>query len=420
MNSEAVVMLLAGGKGERLRPLTRDRAKPAVPFGGIYRIVDFSLSNAINSGLRRIFVLTQYKSISLSRHLREGWGFLSSGLGEFIETVPAQQRLGENWYRGTADAIWQNVYLLDQLKPRPRYVLILSGDHVYTMDYGGLLRYHAASGSAVTVCVQEKDVSCASGLGIVEVDSRLRVTGFQEKPESPRTLPDDPDKVLASMGIYVFNTDALVDRLREAASQERFDFGSHLFPDMVSGNEDVRAYVFGDDGPGYWRDVGTLDAYWAANMDLLDTTPELNLYDDDWSIHTHQGQYPPAKFLYSDAREGGRMGIAVDSIVSTGCVISGGRIQRCVLSPRVRTNSYSYAFECILMEDVDVGRYAKLRRVIVDKGVKIPPRTQIGYDPEEDAKRFTITEGGIVVVPKGYAFDERTGNPCIPTASSGV
>ncbi len=321
INSEVVVMLLAGGKGERLWPLTRDRAKPAVPFGGIYRIVDFSLSNAINSGLRRILVLTQYKSISLARHLREGWGFLSSALGEFIENVPAQQRLGENWYRGTADAIWQNVYLLDQLNPRPRYILVLSGDHVYTMDYGGLLRYHAACGGAATVCVQERHVSEASGLGIVEVDSGMKVVGFEEKPDSPRTMPDDPTKVLASMGIYVFDTDALVDRLSAAAAEDKFDFGSHVFPDMVSAGVDVRAYVFGGDGSSYWKDVGTIDAYWSANMDLVDTTPELNLYDDEWGIHTHQGQYPPAKFLYSDASEGGRMGIAVDSIVSTGCII---------------------------------------------------------------------------------------------------
>ncbi len=420
LNSEVVVMLLAGGKGERLWPLTRDRAKPAVPFGGIYRIVDFSLSNAINSGLRRVFVLTQYKSISLARHLREGWGFLSSGLGEFIENVPAQQRLGESWYRGTADAIWQNVYLLEQLKPRPRYVLILSGDHVYTMDYGGLLRYHAASGGEVTVCVQQRDVSQASGLGIVEADPGYRVVGFQEKPESPRTMPDDPGKVLASMGIYVFNTDALVDRLCASAAQDKFDFGTHLFPDMVSDGVDMRAFVFGVNGSDYWRDVGTIDAYWSANMDLVATTPELNLYDDEWSIHTHQGQYPPAKFLYSDASAGGRMGTAVDSIVSTGCIISGGRIQRSVLSPRVRTNSYSYAFESILMEDVNVGRYAKLRRVIVDKGVKIPPRTQIGYDPEEDAKRFTITESGIVVIPKGFTFEGQSSDSCIPAAPSGV
>jgi glucose-1-phosphate adenylyltransferase len=403
MNSDVVVMVLAGGKGERLMPLTRDRAKPAVPFGGIYRIIDFSLSNAINSGLRRIFVLTQYKSISLSRHLREGWGFLSSGLGEFVEAVPAQQRLGENWYRGTADAIWQNAYLLEQL--RPTHVLILSGDHVYTMDYGSLLRYHMASGADATVCVQETDASGSPELGVVEVDDGLSVVGFEEKPESPKTIPGRPGRILCSMGIYVFRTDAMIARLRADASSGRFDFGRDVLPGMVEDRDDVRAYVFGENGSGYWRDVGTLDAYWAANMDLVGATPELNLYDSDWLIRTHQGQYPPAKFLYSDASKGGRMGVAVDSIVSTGSIISGGRLQRCVLSPRVRTNSYSYAFECILMEDVDVGRYAKLRRVIVDKGVTIPPRTQIGYDPEEDAKRFEITRSGVVVVPKGYRFD---------------
>lgn len=405
MNRETVVMILAGGKGERLWPLTRDRAKPSVPFAGIYRIIDFSLSNAINSGLRRIFVLTQYKSISLARHLREGWGFLSSPLGEFVENVPAQQRVGEDWYRGTADAIWQNVYLLEQVNPR--YVLVLSGDHVYTMDYGGLLAYHAASGAGCTICVQERPVAEAAGLGIVEVDDGLRVRSFQEKPRVPKTVPGRPDSVLASMGIYVFTTKFMVERLREAVSKEKFDFGRDVLPDMVAAGEDVRAFVFGEDGaPNYWRDVGTIDAYWAANMDLVEITPQLNLYDDSWPIHTHQGRYPPAKFLFADLQEGGRMGAAVDSIVSTGCVISGGRIQRCVLSPRVRTNSFSYSFECILMEGVDVGRYAKLRRVIADKGVWIPPKTQIGYDPEEDAARFTITESGIVVVPKDYRFPE--------------
>ena len=405
MHREVVVIVLAGGKGERLWPLTRDRAKPAVPFGGIYRIIDFSLSNAINSDLRRIFVLTQYKSRSLATHLRSGWDFLSYGLGEFIESIPAQQRVGETWYRGTADAIWQNVHVLDQ--ENPRHVLILSGDHVYTMHYSGLLAYHAASGADVTLCVQERDASEASELGVVQADDGLRITGFQEKPAAPATVPGRPDRVLASMGIYVFRTDVMIERLRQAVSEEKFDFGRDVIPDMVATGADVRAFVFEDgDQQGYWRDVGTIDAYWAANMDLVDTTPKLNLYDYEWPIHTFQGRYPPAKFLYADLSAEGRMGVAVDSIVSTGCVISGGRIQRCVLSPRVRTNSYSYAFESILMDNVDVGRYAKLRRVIVDKDVRIPPKTQIGYDPEEDAARFTVAPGGIVVVPKGYRFAE--------------
>ncbi|MFH1688868.1 MAG: glucose-1-phosphate adenylyltransferase [Candidatus Eisenbacteria bacterium] len=405
MHKDTVVMILAGGRGERLWPLTRDRAKPAVPFGGIYRIIDFSLSNAMNSGLRRIFVLTQYKSISLTRHIRCGWGHLSYALGEFIESVPAQQRLGEVWYRGTADAIWQNVYLLDQLKPRPRHVLVLSGDHVYQMDYTGLLAYHAAAGGAVTVCAQERSAEGASEFGVITVDDTFRIRAFQEKPERPDTIPGKPDRVLASMGVYVFNTDFLIERLSEAAEREMFDFGRDLLPELIGRDDDVRAYSFGHDGaPGYWRDVGTIDAYWEANMDLVDTTPELNLYDREWPIHTYQGRYPPAKFLHDGAQEGDRMGVAVDSIVSTGCIISGGRIQRCVLSPRVRTNSYSYAFESILMEDVDVGRYAKLRRVIVDKGVRIPPKTQIGYDPDEDARRFTISDNGVVVVPKGFTF----------------
>jgi len=403
MTRDTIVMVLAGGKGERLLPLTRDRAKPAVPFGGIYRIIDFSLSNAINSGLRRVFVLTQYKSISLTRHLRRGWGHLSYALGEFIEAVPAQQRLGDVWYRGTADAIWQNVYLLDQLKPRPRYVLVLSGDHVYQMDYRRLLAYHVAAGGRVTVCTQERGVSEARGLGVLQVDEGFAVRGFKEKPDDPVTIPGRPDRVLASMGIYVFDTDFMIERLAGAAERGMFDFGQGVIPDMVERGDDVRAFVFGEGSSGYWRDVGTVDAYWEANMDLVGTTPALNLYDRDWPVHTYQGRYPPAKFLY-DGGESGRMGVAVDSIVSTGCIISGGRIQRCVLSPRVRTNSYSYAFESILMEDVDVGRYAKLRRVIVDKGVRIPPKTQIGYDPEEDSRRFTMTDSGIVVVPKGFTF----------------
>lgn len=403
MHNDTIVMLLAGGRGERLLPLTRDRAKPAVPFGGIYRIIDFSLSNAINSGFRRVFVLTQYKSISLARHLRQGWGFLSYPLGEFIENVPAQQRLGESWYRGTADAIWQNVYLLEQL--RPRYTLILSGDHVYTMDYNGLMAFHATTGADVTISVQERPVEEGSSLGVLEVDESWRVVGFQEKPRRPKPLPGKPESVLGSMGIYVFTTDALIERLREAAEQDRFDFGHGVIPMMIDGDDDVRAYSFGGDDRRYWRDVGTIDAYWSANMDLIEPAPEINLYGEDWPLHTHQGNYPPAKFLYAEPSEGGRMGVAVDSIVSTGCIISGGRIQRCVLSPCVRTNSYSYAFESILMEGVDVGRYAKLRRVIVDKGVRIPPKTQIGYDPEEDAERFTVTDNGVVVIPKGYRFD---------------
>ncbi len=405
MHRDVVTVVLAGGKGKRLWPLTRDRAKPAVPFGGIYRIIDFSLSNALNSDLRKIFVLTQYKSRSLARHLQRGWGFLSYALGEFIENVPAQQRLGENWYRGTADAMWQNLHLLDPLEPG--HVLILSGDHVYTMDYESLLTTHEASGADVTICVQERDVSEAPDLGVLQIDDSMRVLDFQEKPSDPATIPGRPGQVLASMGIYVFRTDAMVEWLRRVTSEGNFDFGHHVLPAMTAGGADVRAFVFGDQqGSRYWRDVGTIDAYWAANMDLVDTMPQLNLYDDEWAIHTYQGRYPPAKFLYAEPTEGGRMGVAVDSIVSTGCVISGGRIQRCVLSPRVRTNSFSYAFESILMEDVDVGRYAKLRRVIVDKGVRIPARTQIGYDPEEDARRFTITDKGIVVVPKEYRFEE--------------
>jgi glucose-1-phosphate adenylyltransferase len=404
MRRDVVTMILAGGKGERLWPLTRDRAKPAVPFGGIYRIIDFSLSNALNSDLRQIFVLTQYKSRSLASHLRRGWGFLSYSLGEFIETVPAQQRLGEDWYRGTADAIWQNVHLLDQHEPE--HVLVLSGDHVYRMNYRPLLESHRASGADVTLCVQERDVAEASGLGVVQVDEDYRVRDFQEKPAAPATVPERPDRVLGSMGIYIFRTDAMVQWLRQVTAEGNFDFGRHVLPAMTFGGADVRTFVFGNDGSGYWRDVGTIDAYWQANMDLVDITPQLNLYDDAWPVRTYQGRYPPAKFLYADATAGGRMGIAVDSIVSAGCVISGGRIQRCVLSPRVRTNSFSYAFESILMEDVDVGRYAKLRRVIVDKGVRIPPRTQIGYDPEDDARRFTITDRGIVVVPKEYRFEE--------------
>ena len=405
MNRETVVMVLAGGKGERLRPLTRDRAKPAVPFGGIYRIIDFSLSNALNSDLRRVFVLTQYKSVSLSRHLHRGWGFLSYGLGEFVEMIPAQQRLGDAWYRGTADAIWQNAYLLDQLEPR--YVLVLSGDHVYTMDYNPLLEQHAASGADVTLCVQERPAEECNDFGVVEIDENLAVVGFEEKPPSPSTVPGCPGRALVSMGIYVFTTAAMVNVLRGSIENGGFDFGRDVIPGMVSGGADVRAYRYGDgEVEKYWRDAGTIDAYWSANMDLVEVTPELNLYEEKWPIHTYQGQYPPAKFVFDGEQEIGRRGVAADSIVSTGCIISGGRIQRSVLSPRVRTNSYSHVFECILMDDVDIGRYAKLRRVIVDKGVRIPPRTQIGYDPAEDASRFTMTESGVVVIPKGYSFPD--------------
>ncbi|HAH19333.1 MAG TPA: glucose-1-phosphate adenylyltransferase [Candidatus Omnitrophica bacterium] len=401
--------VLAGGKGERLYPLTKDRAKPAVPFGGIYRIIDFTLSNCINSGLRRIHVLIQYKSISLQRHLRVGWNIFNSDLGEFIDVIPAQQRVGSDWYRGTADAIYQNIYTIEQEKPDE--ILILAGDHVYKMNYYKMIDFHRESEADLTVSVVEMEKERSVQLGVLEVDAKGGVLGFEEKPVKPETIPGKPDKIYASMGIYVFSRQALEEELTEDASRNTdHDFGRNIIPQMVRKGKKICAYNFStqksEDGAAldpdatYWRDIGTIDGYYQANVDLLGPEPVFNLYDQNFPIRTYQEQFPPARTIHSD-EEAGRVGQLLDSLVSSGCVISGGKVQRSILSPNVRINSFSEVYDSILMEGVDVGRYAKIQRAIIDKEVKIPRGMIIGYDAAEDKKRFTVTESGIVVVGKG-------------------
>ncbi len=395
---KVLAMILAGGRGERLYPLTRDRAKPAVPFGAIYQIIDFTLSNCLHSDMRRIYVLTQYKSISLQRHIQFGWNILSNRLGEFIEVIPAQQRISEEWYQGTADAIYQNIYTLQQEKPDR--VLVLSGDHIYKMDYRKMIFFHMGKGADLTVAAIRMDRKASRDFGVIEVDGNGRIIGFQEKPEVPKTLPGDPEGILASMGVYVFNTEVLVRRLIEdARSESTHDFGRDIIPAMIEKDE-VLAFDFrqGDlGGTGYWRDVGTIDAYYDANMDLVSVTPQLNLYDPHWPILAYQPPYPPAKTVLV---EEGRVGTALNSIISNGCIISGGSVKKSVLSPRVTVHSYAEVEDSILFGGVDVGRHAKIRRTIIDKEVQIPQGMEIGYDLDEDSKRFTVTDSGIVVVPK--------------------
>ena len=394
---DSLVIVLAGGAGERLFPLTKERAKPAVYFGGPYRIVDFTLSNCINSGLRRIFIATQYKSLSLNRHIRMGWGVVSEELGEFIEILPPQKRVGEHWYQGTADAVYQNLYSL--LQESPRYVFVLSGDHLYKMDYARMLRFHQEKGAAVTLAAIEEPIADASRFGIVAVDEDSRVTGFQEKPKDPTPIPGSPDFVLASMGVYIFDTDVL-DRALEAdaAARTHHDFGKDIIPALLQ-QVPVYAYSFYDENKKaskYWRDIGTLDAYFEANMDLCHVNPEFNLYDPEWPLRTYQPQAPPAKFVFAEA--GRRCGQALDSIISPGCIISGSTIVGSVLCPNVRVHSFCHIEQCILMPGVRVGRHAKIRRAIIDRDVLIPRGARIGYNLEEDRRRHVVTDSGIVVV----------------------
>jgi glucose-1-phosphate adenylyltransferase len=395
---DILVILLAGGVGERLSPLTRERAKPAVYFGGPYRIIDFTLSNCINSGLRRIFIATQYKSLSLSRHIRMGWNVVSEELGEFIEMLPPQKRVGEHWYLGTADAVYQNLYSI--VREAPSHVIVLSGDHVYKMDYAKMLRFHIERGADATLATIEVPVEEGRRFGIVAVDHHDRVTGFEEKPAKPTPIPGTPDVALASMGIYIFRADVLMRALEEdaALADSQHDFGKNIIPSLIH-SAPVFSYRFYDENKKaskYWRDIGTLDAYYDANMDLCQVNPEFNLYDPEWPLRTYQSQAPPAKFVFADA--GGRCGHAVDSVISNGCIISGSRVSGSILCPNVRVHSFCTIEQSILMPNVRVGRHARLRRVIVDRDVLIPRGAMIGYNLEEDRKRHTVTDGGIVVV----------------------
>lgn len=406
-----LAMILAGGKGERLHPLTLHRAKPAVPFGGIYRIIDFTLSNCINSGIRKIAVLTQYKSLSLDKHLRLGWNFFSGELNEFIISVPPQQRVGDKWYQGTADAIYQNIYMIE--KDAPDHLLILAGDHIYKMDYAEMLRFHQQEQADATVAAIEVPIEQAPSFGVIAVEDNCRIVGFEEKPKRPKAIPGRPDMAFASMGVYLFNTKKILEHLRFDALQDTsHDFGKNIIPEMMRTSK-VCAYNFIDKNKKaakYWRDVGTIDAYWEANRDLVSVDPLLNLYDNAWPMRTYQAQNPPAKFVFAQEKKGGRLGTALDSIVAHGCILSGGRVQNSVLSPNVRVNSYTEVYDSILMENVDIGRHCKIRRAIIDKDVVVPPGTEIGYNLAEDRKRFHVTPSGIVVIGKGMAVEGREGD----------
>ncbi len=419
---DTLAFVMAGGRGERLMPLTADRTKPAVPFGGIYRLIDFTLSNCVNSQVYKIIVLPQYKSQSLNEHLESGWNIFSQKIGHFLKIVPPQQRTGSDWYRGTADSIRQNLYLIE--RERPKHVLILSGDHIYKMDYSRFIRYHLEKDADLTVSLLEVGVELAGQFGIAEVDDDFRIRGFQEKPKKGvRTIPGDPDHVLASMGIYLFRTETLMQIL--TGSQED-DFGRDILP-RVLGDYRVYAYPYNrfnqiedyvnvtlDNGErrlrleprtrdsSYWRDVGTLDAYWNANMDLTGVDPYFNLYGVNWPIHTHQIVAPPAKFIFSHERaEGFRAGKALDSLVASGCIVS-GIVRNSVLSYGVVVRSWSEVDESVILDGVTVGRHCRIKKAIIDKENTLPPDTRIGMDPAGDRQRFTVTPRGIVVVPKGY------------------
>ncbi len=395
-------MILAGGKGERLFPLTEHRAKPAVPFGGKYRIIDITLSNCLNSGLRQIAVLIQYKSHSLDRHIRMGWNILNTELGEYIVSVPPQQRISEDWYRGTADAVYQNLFLLDQ--ERASHLLILAGDHIYKMNYAEMYEFMLEKDADAIVGAIECPLAEATRFGIVGVDEDYRIVRFDEKPKHPMPIPGDPTQAFVSMGIYLFKTDVLRPHLiQDAQVGTAHDFGRNIIPRMIDGQR-VYAFKFQDKNKKavqYWRDIGTLDAYWEANMDLVAVDPLFNLYDQHWPIRTYQGQYPPAKFVFAQDFQGGRMGLALDSVISGGCIISGARVQNSVLSPNVRIEDHADVRESVVMENAHIHAHSRIRRAIIDKDVVLPPHTEIGYDPEADRQRFTVTESGLVVISKG-------------------
>lgn len=407
MLEQTLTILLAGGVGSRLQPLTSDRAKPAVPFGGKYRIIDFSLSNCLHSGLRRILVLTQYKSHSLNKHLRDGWSIFNPELGEYVTAVPPQMRTGERWYAGTADAIYQNLYLLE--RSGAEQVLILSGDHIYRMDYAAMLRRHRETNADVSIACMQVPLAEAGSFGVVKVDAGQRITDFQEKPAQPAAVPGHPDLALVSMGIYVFSMELLQHTLQEDHQREdsSHDFGKDILPRLLAEHR-VQAYPFGGETgrvlpDRYWRDVGTIDAYYEANMELLKPLPALNLYQDDWTIRSYQPQTPPARTVPGSS---GNEGIFINSIVAGGAVIAGGSVQHSILFPHVFIDDEVQIQGAILFDRVRVGEGAQLRNCIVDKDVRIPPHERIGYDAEADRRRFSVSPGGIVVVPKGYRFED--------------
>ena len=401
LTRQTYALVLAGGRGSRLKQLTDWRSKPAVPFGGKFRIIDFTLSNCVNSGIRRIGVATQYKAQSLIRHLQRGWSFLDGRFDEYIDIMPAQQQIDESkWYQGTADAVFQNLDMIR--RARPEYVVILSGDHIYKMDYGRMLAEHVSTRSDLTIACLDVPIKEASGFGVMSIDETGRVTGFHEKPENPEPMPGHPDRALASMGIYIFNAHFLYEQLLRDETDPRssHDFGKDIIPYCVP-RYHLQSHNFADSSVGepgktpYWRDVGTIDAYWEANIDLTHVIPELNLYDEDWPIWTAQEQLPPTKFVFDD---NDRRGIAVDSLTAGGSVISGATVRRTMLFSRVRVNSYSVVEDSVILPGVEIGRDCTIRRAIIDRGTEIPPGTEIGVDPVADRLRFTVTENGVILV----------------------
>lgn len=393
-----IALILAGGQGERLYPLTRDRAKPAVPFGGVYRIIDFTLSNCINSGIRRIFVLTQYKSSSLDTHIHFGWNILSHALGEFIHTIPPQQRIGNSWYQGTADAIYQNIYTLE--RERPDLTLVLSGDHVYKMNYRAMIDAHLAKKAHLTIACIPVPRAQASLVGIAVADPTGRIIDFREKPDDAPTIPGSPDQCLASMGVYLFDTPTLVRQIvADAKTRSEHDFGRNIVPNMIR-THSVYAHDFQDENrkpTKYWRDVGTLDAYWEANMDLVAVDPAFNLYDPSWPIRTFPSHHPPAKTVFDDEE---RRGTAINSLISPGCIISGGTVERSILSPCVRIEDGAHVTESIIIDGTIIGRGCRIHKAIIDKGVHIADGTSIGIDHVADAELYIVTEKGVTVIPR--------------------
>ena len=397
LTRDTLALVLAGGRGSRLKQLTMWRAKPAVPFGGKFRIIDFPLSNCVNSGIRKVGILTQYKAHSLIQHVQRGWGFMRGELGEFVELLPAQQRLETSWYMGTADAIYQNIDIIRT--HNPEFVLILAGDHVYKMDYGTMLVAHVEAGADITVGCMEVPLEEAQAFGVMAVDKDHHIIEFAEKPANPTPMPGSDSQALASMGIYIFKTEVLIEELlrdADTAGSGR-DFGGDIIPDVINRRR-VTAFPCREDPsgrPAYWRDVGTIAAFWEANLELIDISPELNLYDRQWPIWTYQDQVPPAKFVFDDD---GRRGMAVDSMVAGGCIVSGSSVQHSLLFRNVDVHSYCRIEDSVIFPQVDVGRYCVIKKAVIDKGCVIPPGTDIGVDLEEDAKRFHVSEGGVVLV----------------------
>jgi glucose-1-phosphate adenylyltransferase len=411
-----LTVVLAGGRGTRLEPLTRDRAKPAVPFGGLYRIIDFTLSNCLNSGLRTILLLTQYKAMSLDRHINVAWNkYFCRELGESIDIIPPQQRVDQQWYQGTADAVYQNIYAIE--KSRPDYVVVLAGDHIYKMNYANMINFHRESGAELTIGALPVSVEEARSFGVMQIDSQQRIRGFQEKPLAPQTMPGSTDHCLASMGIYVFNAKFLLEELCRDATQldSSHDFGKNIIPSVIDSRR-VYAFPFADENrkvKPYWRDVGTLDAYYEASMDLISVDPQLNLYDEHWPIRTYQPNSPPPKFVFGSRADQAdpRIGVALDSMVCNGSIISGGQVTRSIIGPNCRIEAYSHIEGSVLFDRVHVGSGARIRNAIIEKEVRIPNDVEIGYDHHLDQQRgLTVSEHGLVVIAKGAGIERLAGS----------